>query len=158
EYIVGKSGTVWCYLALITTLPSLALFVFGVLLSPSLGVVFDTWDLPFRILAASIALMVPTTAIALCFSSMTSESRYAGFGWFALWIFGEVTWHVYFGVTEGGRLTLVSFHAMLGEVQAWIFGLKTDLSEVLPSLAMLTALTVLSLAVMVRRVSAPMRV
>jgi hypothetical protein len=157
EYVAGKAGTVWCYLMLITTVPSLTLYLFGVLLSPGPYVVVDTWDIPFRIVAASIVLMVPTTAIALCFSSLTSESRYAAFGWFAIWVFGEVAWSIQFGITQQSW-TLLSFHAMLGEAQAWVFGLATSLEDVLPSLVVLSGLTLLSLLVLLRRVSAPMRV
>ena len=71
EYILGKAAVVWCYLLLITTLPALTLYVMAVLFSPDLSVVEHTWDLPLRILAASAVLMIPTTAVALFFSSLT---------------------------------------------------------------------------------------
>jgi hypothetical protein len=77
EYILGKMATVWVYLLSITAVPTLCLYVVGVFLSPQLGVVQETWDLPLRIVLASAVLMVPTTALALAISSLTSESRYA---------------------------------------------------------------------------------
>ena len=76
EYLLGKLSSVWVYLSAISTLPALALYVLGVLLSPNLSVVSATWDLPFRIVAASMVLMLPTSILALCFSSLTQESRY----------------------------------------------------------------------------------
>jgi ABC-2 type transport system permease protein len=83
---------VWAHLLMISMVPALALYLVGVLLSPNLGVFADTWDLPLRIIAASMVLMLPTSALALCFSSLTQESRYAGFAWFTVWILGWFTY------------------------------------------------------------------
>ena len=91
EYLFGKLASIWAYLAVISTVPALALYLLGILLSPDLNVVFATWDLPLRIIGASLVLMLPTSMLALCFSSMTQESRYAGFAWFAVWILGWFT-------------------------------------------------------------------
>jgi hypothetical protein len=74
EYLLGKLAIVWAYMALISLAPALALYVLGVLLSPNLGVFDATWDLPLRITAASIVLMLPTSVLALCFSSLTQEA------------------------------------------------------------------------------------
>ena len=92
EYIAGKAATVSGYVLMITTLPALFLYVLGLLLSPGLNVVLHTWDLPLRILASSVVLLLPTVSLALAFSSLTSESRYAGFAWFAVWVLGWVAY------------------------------------------------------------------
>jgi hypothetical protein len=154
-YLLGKAVTVWFYMALITTLPALALYCLAVFLSPSLAVLADTWELPFRILAASAILVVPTTALALCFSSLTSESRYASFGWFAVWVLGWVSYAVL--QRTGSLWTLVSLFHTLGNVQSWVFGV-TRLTDIAPSLAVLGGVTVFSLALLFRRISAPMRI
>lgn len=174
EYLLGKLASVWAYLSLISTLPALALYVLGVLLSPNLSVVSATWDLPLRVMAASVILMLPTSMLALCFSSLTQESRYAGFAWFAIWImgwftFGAATTAEAFNaqmtkgrmgrelVLEQSPWTHVSLYHTLGRVQSWVFGL-TDFREVWISAAILIAVTVISLAILLRRISAPMRV
>lgn len=166
EYILGKFLTVWAYLALISTLPALSLYLVGVLLSPELEVVWATWDLPFRILLASAALMIPTAALALCLSSMTQESRYAGFAWFAIWILGWFTVGVATSVTAtnqnqpgrqfGGSWSHLSLYHTLGEVQSWIFGIAR-FSDVWISAAILVVLTVVTLTLLYRNVAAPMR-
>lgn len=166
EYIFGKMGTVAFFLMMITTVPALLLYVTGVVLSPSLSIVFDTWDLPVRILLASVALIVPTTSVALMLSSLTTESRYAGFGWFALWILGNVTYGA-LGTfkmvsTKGqGTITweaLMSPYHTLGMVQSWIFKLETDSAPVVGAAILLVVVTVVSLVVLFRRVSKPMNV
>ncbi len=168
DYLLGKMIVVWTYLALITTVPALSLYVLGVFLSPDLSVVGHTWDLPLRILGASVWLIVPTTALALCFSSLTRESRFAGFAWVAVWALG---WAAYANLTaldlhgnrwsQNGfesRWTLISLYHSLGRVQAWVFGLEPDFVSVQGPITLLTILTLVSLAVLLRRISAPLRI
>ncbi len=92
EYVLGKFGVVAFFLFVISLLPALLLYFAGVCLSPSFDVVLVTWDLPLRLLAATCCMVVPTTLIALAFSSLTLETRYAGFAWYAMWILGYVTY------------------------------------------------------------------
>jgi len=168
DYVLGKTIVVWTYLAMITTAPALALYVLAVFLSSDTSVVWHTWDLPLRILGASVWLIVPTTALALCFSSMTKESRFAGFAWVAVWALG---WAAYANLTaldlhgtgmNGGpfesRWTLISLYHALGKVQTWVFGLETNFTNVWAPIALLTVLTVVSLGILLRRISAPLRI
>jgi hypothetical protein len=180
EYVLGKMAVVWAYLLLITALPGLVLYVLGVLFSPDWRVVLSTWDLPLRILGASAVLMIPTTSVALALSSLTSETRYATFGWVALWAVG---WAAYLllwanlpATADAHRWELVSLYHTLGTVEYWVFGLKHELVEVLPAAAragilpspanvhvwpaaiQVAAVTGISLAILFRRVSSPMRI
>ena len=166
QYALGKLATVWFYLLMISAAPALVLYVLGVLLSPSASVVFDTWDLPLRIVAASAVLMVPTASLALCMSSLTQESRYAGFGWFAVWILGWFTYQVMtmieieqLGEYEPAVLekwSPVSLYHALGQVQGWVFGFAI-FDQVLVSALTLATITVVSTVILFRRISAPMR-
>lgn len=169
EYVLGKAFVVWTYLFLIASLPALALYLLGVLLSPSFAVIGATWDLPLRILGASAVLMVPTTMLALWFSSMTDESRYAGFAWFAVWVLGWVAYMILTGLTMSEAVqrgvepdvnswTLLSLYHTLGRVQSWVFGLERSFSAVAAPALLLVGVTVVSLAVLLRRVSSPMRI
>ena len=166
EYILGKLTTIWFYLALISTIPALALYLLGILLSPKFGVVTATWDLPLRVLGATAVLAIPTAALALCLSSLTQESRYAGFAWFAIWILGWVTYGIMTAVDiansvqplagHAGRWSIFSLYHTLGRVQNWVFG-SADFQEVRFSIMILSVITVASLILLFRRVAAPMR-
>ena len=94
EYILGKSAVIWFFLIMISTLPALGVYVLGVFLSPGLWVVGETWDIPLRIIGASVVLLVPTTALALCYSAITTENRYATFSWFATWAMGGIAYRI----------------------------------------------------------------
>jgi ABC-2 type transport system permease protein len=158
EYVWGKTMVIWGYLAAVTTFPALMLYVIGVMLSPSISVVLDTWDIPLRILVASGVLMIPTTSLALFFSSLTTESRYAGFSWFAVWGLG---WTAHFFLD---RLNLepawnmLSLYHVLGYVEAWVFDLSAGMKEVGPAAILLVLITILPQVVLLARVAAPMRV
>ena len=85
EYVAGKLLILGLLVASITMLPALALWLAGVAVSPSIWVAVTTWDLPVRIIVASLALAIPTVFMALAYSSLTAESRIASFAWFATW-------------------------------------------------------------------------
>ncbi|MEX0669644.1 MAG: hypothetical protein WD060_04200 [Pirellulales bacterium] len=85
EYILGKIAILSTIVAAITVLPAVALWLAGVLVSPSIRVALETCDLPLRIVAASASLAIPTVLLALAYSSLTTESRIASFAWFATW-------------------------------------------------------------------------
>jgi len=189
EYVLGKMVVVWTYVLLISAVPALVLYAVGVLLSPDWRIVYSTWDLPLRIMASSAVLIVPVTTVALAFSSLTSETRYATFAWYAFWAVG---WATYLTVTanlpssaSAEHWSLVSMSHTLATIEYWIFGLKHELANlfsaaspfavvrnvgragilpppdqvhVWPAVAQVTGITLVSLAVLFRRVSSPMRI
>lgn len=172
EYILGKTAAIWLYMIAISTLPALILYLLGILLSPNLEVIGATWDLPLRIAAASAVLLIPMGTLALCMSSMTEESRYAAFAWFTLWVLGWFAYGVMTSIdviravnqahVDGavrvvpGDWSYLSLYHTLGKVQSWVFGFSDFESIRLPA-TILIAITLLSLAILMRRVAAPMK-
>jgi hypothetical protein len=168
EYILGKASVVWTYAALTAVLPAFVLYTVAVILSPSVDVVADTWSLPLRSLGAGLLLLVPGALAALMFSSLTVESRYASFAWFATWILGVVGFLVYrhagtmsessdLELTRGAPWLLASLYHTMGILMKWVFGVETDGASALPALLVVITIAVLSLVVLYRRISAPMR-
>lgn len=86
DYILGKAAVLAGVVAMVTLLPALGLWLVGVLVSPSVDVAVATIDLPAKVVVASLAVAVPTVLLALAYSAMTTESRIAGFAWFATWV------------------------------------------------------------------------
>ncbi len=170
EYVFGKLAIPAIFLSFISTLPALALYVTGLFLSPDLGVIILTWDVPFRIFLATIVLVIPTASLAIALSSLTQESRFASFAWFAVWLLGHGAW---LAVLVSRAITLekspmelandggmsgwspMSLYIALGEVQNWVFGFN-KFENVWPSLLMLFLLSVGSLVVFWRRIGRSM--
>ncbi len=110
--------------------------------------------------------MIPSASLALCMSSLTQESRYAAFGWFAVWIMGGFTYFVMLGIEINNLRTPellaaqkwspVSLYHALGQVQSWIFGFAT-FDQIKYAAATLVAITIVSTLILFRRISAPMR-
>ncbi|HIF01369.1 MAG TPA: hypothetical protein EYG03_02340 [Planctomycetes bacterium] len=160
QYIFGKCATVLCYLLLTCTLPQLLLYVFAVLLSPDISVISQTWDLPLRAVAASAAMIVPTTLLALMLSSMTVESRFATFGWFAIWIFGLAAFLVMQNLNgDTSELVLrMSFLFLLySDLSVAILDIPSFSPHADTQFAFVFALCVICFAVIYRKVSAPLR-
>ncbi len=176
DYLLGKFFIPATFIMLVTTLPGMALYLFGILMSPDLSVFWSTWDVPLRILAGSAFLILPTVALALMFSSLTQESRFASFGWFAFFTLGHGAWMAIAFSTamrkgmlnsqdlpavmeepEVKRWGLLSLYNNIGDVQSWVFGFS-DWQEVMPSMMVLLAITVAALLIMYRQISSPLRV
>jgi len=162
QYIFGKAATVACYVLVISLLPGAMLYCTGVLLSPDISIVLETWDIPLRILAATATMVIPTTGLGLMLSSLTTETRFASFAWFAVWIFGLFAYLVTSSFVNDGShtpLEMLSLFHVITNVQGWILDIRVENQiDVLAPLSVLFVLTLVSLTVLYKRVSAPMSV
>lgn len=175
EYLLGKCAVVAVFLLAITTLPALVVYVLGIGLAPTQEATLTTWTIPIRIAAASSVLIVPTTVLAVCFSSLWYNTRTSTFAWYALWAVGALAYAILalasgdivfdddaMGVRAGGRrypvLVLLSPYHMLSTTQVWIFGIGERTPFVTLALVGLIAITVFSGVILFRRISAPMRI
>ena len=107
EYVLGKAGIVYFLLFMMSAVPALLVYVVGLFLSTDPWAISHTWDLPLRILAAALVLILPTTAVALALSSLTQESRFAGFAWFALWVLGSIAFRILWAAEQARNGGLV---------------------------------------------------
>ncbi len=140
EYLLGKASVLWCLIALLTMVPALLLYACGLMISSDTASISLTWSLPLRIVAATMILAVPTSAIALLFSSLTTESRYAAFSWYAMWILGWIIYGILSSELLAGppdemgaetvqhrivtSLRWLSPYHTLGYLQVWAFGVQ----------------------------------
>ena len=174
EYILGKLCIPMAFIMFVTTLPALALYFFAIMMSPNLSVFWSTWDIPLRIIAATVALTIPTASLALMLSSLTQESRFANFSWFAIWALGHGAWlavvfasaiqmhkpPVHPTVMNSNLVqnwSVLSLYNNLGDIQSWIFGFGS-FDHVWRGIVALFIITVFSFVILYRRVSAPIEV
>ena len=155
-YLAGKGGVVVAYLALVTAVPGVALYVLAVSLSPDFSVVPATWDLPFRVLLASGLLMAVATSLALMFSSITVERRNASFGWFALWCVGWVAYRTLTQLGVPGRWWWLSLYHTIGKAQRLLFQIDSE-GEGRWALILLVLLVIIALRIAHARILAPLR-
>lgn len=161
QYLLGKAATVLFYTSLVTLLPGLLLYAVGVLLSPSLSILWFTWDIPLRVVAVSAIVTIPCTFLSLMFSSLTTESRFASCAWFSVWIFGYATYAAmlpFSGPDSHVLIQCLSLFHLLRDVGGWILDVRLGAVDMETRAMVLAMLTAISVAVLYRRVSAPMRV
>lgn len=178
EYLLGKFTIPAVFLISITTLPAIGLFVFAVMLSPDFSVLSDTWHLLFRIFLASGVMIIPTVSLALMLSSLTEESRFATFSWFAIWVLtagAYLVMYVFNMISQvlraeqsGQNLDqllplhsnwqLISLYHSIMNVQSWIFGVTPLDFSVIGGLILLAVITLFSWVILYWRVSAPISI
>lgn len=160
QYIFGKFMTVATFVSLVLLLPQLLLYLFAVLLSPDISVVAYTWDLPLRCIVMFIAVATPAILLALMLSSLTVETRFATFGWFAIWIFGLVAYMVMFNTNQdvsGIALRLGVLFLLFGDVAVKVLGFAGVNGNFDTQIIFVVALSAICAAVIFRKVSAPMK-
>jgi hypothetical protein len=94
-------------------------------------------------------------------SSLTTESRYAAFGWFAIWIFGFLTYSIVVPFSSPGDSSMmqcVSLIHVFNDVAGWMLDPNLAVAGIENRLILLSVLTAISMAVLYRRVSAPMEI
>ena len=172
----------WAFLGGLTTLPALMLYILGLSLSPDISVLLVTWQLPFRILLASVVLCVPTTLFALMLSSLTRESRIASFGWFAVWIMGSIAYTimnwvetvvkqqqqqdaipsdqamVFVETALAGRWAWLSPMQTLENLQSWVFGIDKQVGDLNVSFFMVGLVCLACLVLLRLRIVSPIKV
>ncbi len=174
EYMIGKLLVPTAFITMVTLVPAIALYFFAIMMSPDISVFWSTWDIPLRILASTVVLVIPVASISIMLSSLTQESRFANFAWFAVWAMGHGAWvAILFSVAVGKRSppfnpivtndpvslrwSSLSLYNNLGDVQAWIFGFES-FGQIYVSALVLAGVTIFSLVVLYHRISAPIRV
>lgn len=161
QYILGKAATILFYTSLVTLLPGLLLYFIGVALSPQISIVAYTWDIPLRVFAVSAMITIPCAFLSLMFSSMTTESRYASMAWFVVWICGFATYAavgIFPGSDTNVLIQSLSLFHLFRDIGGWMLDVNTGVTEIETRIAVLVVLTIVSVAILFRRVSAPMKV
>lgn len=155
DYMIGKLGVVGFFLALVTLVPALLLFL--------LAVVFETdgtfleryyWVLG-AILAYSLAIVASNSLLVLALSSLTKSSRFAGINFAAIFFFSQILYGILAGILRTSRVAWVSLGNNLELAGNMIFGSEPRYqSPAWLSLAILAALAGASAWVVHRRVQA----
>ena len=180
DYVVGKAGVIVSFLARVTLIPSLLLYGISILFSPSLETVLQTLPVLFKLVAASLGVIVPAALVMLALSSVVRQPRYAAAGWIVVCFFGSMA-HLVLQQTQGLKGSAYTFLLSPAEVvRAFQFGLydvaslaqeievDRDLADVLQAVSSresagiatlwLTFVSIGCLLFLLRRVEAPTRI
>lgn len=179
DYILGKAGVLCVVIGLVTLSPSLALYALSIVLSPSLETLLHTLPVLVSVLLAGTVLIVPAALVMLTLSSLVTQPRFAAAAWAIVVIFGfffhhalvnagrlhDAVWPRFFSIGDTARAAALWIFDVPGRVeripgldQVGILDALAPPPGGLASLIFLTALSVVCVLVLRRRVSAPTRV
>ncbi len=158
DYIFGKVTILFASLSMVTLVPGLVLFLGARSLAPDvLGDASHLLLIP-RIIAFSLVLVLPTTGLVLVMSALARNARFAGLGFFFVFVGSTVAQAIAWRATRSSYAGLVSIQATMRRVGEAIFAVKpTRMTADLPpewALVVLTALFLSCLFILKTRVRA----
>jgi len=180
DYVIGKAGVLAALLAAVTLMPSLLLYVFSILFSPSIDTLVQTAPIAGTMVLASLGAVLPGALIVLALSSLTRQPRFATAAWIALCTFGPLMhtilqetrelkdngWSFLLSLPHSIRALQLGLYDVAGRVE--VLGLQGDMDGLVEGLtssnspgraaAWLATVSVLALLLVLRRVEAPTRI
>lgn len=158
DYIFGKVTILFASLSMVTLVPGLVLFLGARSLAPDvLGDASHLLLIP-KIIAFSLVLVLPTTGLVLVMSALARNARFAGLGFFFVFVGSTVAQAIAWRATRSSYAGLVSIQATMRRVGEAIFAVKpTRMTADLPpewALVVLTALFLSCLFILKTRVRA----
>lgn len=138
DYIFGKLGVIGAFLALVAWLPSMLLWIFGLMLEPTGPYFSAVWFVPLALTAWSVVMIGVAGMLMLAMSALGQRA-----------VFIAVSWIIFFGYgpfqlvilllrefTGSPHWGLISFSQCLEQVGSWWFGVETPW-DFHPALALL---------------------
>jgi ABC-2 type transport system permease protein len=102
DYFAGKLGVIAWFLGMVIILPSLIVYVLGLLFSLDITIVWDTFGLLAACLAYGFVVVLSAGTLMLALSSLSRNSRYIALFWVALWFVSGIVASILAGV-EGDQ-------------------------------------------------------
>lgn len=158
DYILGKVSILFASLSMVTLVPGLVLFFGARSLAPEILGEWTHLMLIPKIMAFALVLVLPTIGIVLVMSALARNARFAGLGFFFVFVGSTVAQAITWRATRSSYAGLVSIQACMRRVGEAIFSLKPSrmTAELPPELALaaLAVIVVVSLYVLKTRVRA----
>lgn len=144
DYILGKVSIVFASLSMVTLVPGLVLFVGARALAPDvLGDASHLLLIP-KIIAYALVMILPATGLVLVMSALARNARFAGLGFFFVFVGSTVAAAIAWRATRSSYAGLVSLQATLRRVGEAIFGVKPSrMTAELPPEAAFAVLAIL---------------
>jgi ABC-2 type transport system permease protein len=93
DYFAGKLGVIATFIGMVTIVPALIAYAFGLLFSLDITIIRDTFPILLAALGYGAVIALSAGTLILALSSLSRNSRYIPLLWFALWfVSGFVSW------------------------------------------------------------------
>ena len=121
DYVMGKLGVLFFFLALPTLVPGMLLFFLAVLFKSDASFLEQNYWLPASVLGYSLLIIATYSVVMLAVSSLSKSSRFAGIVFAALFFFSRIFYQILSVVLRSTRVAWVSLGNNLTQIGDYLF-------------------------------------
>ncbi len=121
DYVIGKLGVLFFFLALPTLVPGMLLFLLAVLFKSDPSFWEQNYWVPASLLGYSLSIIVTYGIVMLAVSSLSKRSWFAGMVFAALFIFSQIFYQILSVVLRSSRVAWVSLGNNLTQIGDYLF-------------------------------------
>jgi ABC-2 type transport system permease protein len=153
DYVLGKCAVLLFFLLLLTIVPGLLFIIFKMIFAGSFGLIRDYPWLPLSILGYSVFLSAFITLYTLLLSSLNRNRRYVSILIFAIYIFSDVLYGIFYSRFRDQYFSLLSIKSNIQQAAAFFFRVRPPFRvPVAYSFIILIAIGLVSIAVMRKKI------
>ena len=116
DYVMGKLGVLFFFLALPTLVPGMLLFFLAVLFKSDASFLEQNYWVPASVLGYSLLIIATYSVVMLAVSSLSKSSRFAGIVFAALFFFSRIFYQILSVVLRSTRVAWVSLGNNLTQI------------------------------------------
>jgi len=143
DYVMGKLGVLFFFLALPTLVPGMLLFFLAVLFKSDASFLEQNYWVPASVLGYSLLIIATYSVVMLAVSSLSKSSRFAGIVFAALFFFSRIFYQILSVVLRSTRVAWVSLGNNLTQIGDYLFQVSPQYQSPLWLSAMVLGLLML---------------
>jgi ABC-type transport system involved in multi-copper enzyme maturation permease subunit len=121
DYLLGKLMVIGVFVAMLTLVPGVLLYIVGVVLERSIHIVGETYTVLLGVVGAYVLITLVAGAVMLACSSLSRRSGYVAIAWAMLIILGDVAHGLVAGAMAQKWSHLLSLRANVAQVLTRLF-------------------------------------
>jgi len=143
DYVMGKLGVLFFFLALPTLVPGMLLFFLAVLFKSDASFLEQNYWVPASVLGYSLLIIATYSVVMLAVSSLSKSGRFAGIVFAALFFFSRIFYQILSVVLRSTRVAWVSLGNNLTQIGDYLFQVSPQYQSPLWLSAMVLGLLML---------------
>jgi ABC-type transport system involved in multi-copper enzyme maturation permease subunit len=128
QYFLGKASVVFFFLFMVTLVPGLVFFIMKLIFAGSLKFFVTYPWLPLSIIGYSFLVTLFFALYTLFLSSLSKNRRYVSILIFAVYIFSDIIFGIFYEIFRNQYFALISLKVNLKQLGAFIFNQKLPYS------------------------------
>ncbi|NIM91777.1 MAG: ABC transporter permease subunit [Candidatus Aminicenantes bacterium] len=128
QYFLGKASVIFFFLFLVTLVPGLVFFIMKLIFAGNFKFFASYPWLPLSIIGYSVLVTLFFALYTLFLSSLSKNRRYVSILIFAVYIFSDIIFGIFYGIFRSPYFALISLKVNLQQIGAFIFNQKLPYS------------------------------